>query len=234
MIRFIQNFIIFFLVSLVTTLWLPQIPFSSEPISRSFGRLSLGMTLSEVKTQIRTQEIEDTVKLLEEERFFYLPSVSARPGIEGVYCLFYRDRLYQIVKQYNANYTEKIRWKDFVSGHLKQYGKASKEREANIPIGEELQRMAPFAFKTVKLNGFLKLNRGKVWKDSATSLGIFEGKVSFMGERRYHGPPPVHPDKRQKVETHYIVIFSDNKTFRKVPKKEVPPREKEREGPIHI
>jgi hypothetical protein len=227
--RSLKKFPLFLLVILTLPLGVPQGSLSDEPISRSFGKLSLGMTLSDLTAKVRIQMIEDTVELLEEEKFYYVPSVSARPGIEGVYCLFYRDRLYQIVIQYNASYTDKIRWKDFVSDHLQRYGKASKEKEGEIPIGSVLEKMAPFAVKAIKLNGFLKLNRAMVWNDSSTSLGAFEGKVSFVGKKFFHGPPPVHPNNEQKVETHYNVIFSDNAAFMKVPKKKVLPKEKESE-----
>ncbi len=85
-----------------------------------------------------------------------------------------------------------------------------------------LLKMAPFAYTVIRMNGFFELTRGMVWTDQKTSLGVFEGKVVLRGERHFHGMPPAHPDREERVENHYIAVFSDNKVFKEVPKKKFP------------
>jgi hypothetical protein len=195
-----------FLVILIFVLCLPDQSLATGPISRSFGKLSLGMTLKDLEGVVEIHEIKEGLPhgfLNKGERLFQAPAVSGRRGIEGLYCLVYGDILYQIVIQYNRDYSSEITWEGFVAGILQRFGKPTRERGHGVENEEELEKLAPFALKGIGLTGLLQLDHVIVWDDHRTSLGLFKGKGTDL----------------QEIDTNYIAIYSDNAISDKVHEK---------------
>ncbi len=207
------------LVILLSLLCLPDQSLAKEPISRSFGKLSLGMTLKDLEGVIEFHEIKEGLPhgfLNKGERLFQIPALSGRRGIEGVYCFVYGGLLYQIVIQYNETYSSEIPWGRFVAGILQKFGKPTREMEKDVENEEELEKAASFAVKGIELTSLLELNHVIVWDDHQTSLGLFKGKGAGANGREHHRPSDPGQDEAQQIYSNYIVIYSDNAISNKV------------------
>lgn len=227
-----------FLAVLIVGFLSPNASFSQGPISRSFGKIELGSHIKQMEERVEFEALEEKdVRgvLGKGERFYYIPTVSARPGIEGVYGLFFEDTLYQIVIQYNARYSDDVSWGKFTEGMVQRYGKPDRKGENHQPKSKEFFVMAGFASKVIQVQGFQKIMDAQIWEDSETSLGVFQGRVTHREERRFHGPSPEDPKESPEIETNYIVIYSDRKLFEGLPRPEpAPDREDTEEDPLRL
>jgi hypothetical protein len=88
-------------------------------VTRSFSRITLGMSIQELQTLYETKEIASS-SLLTGERLFGIDGQF--PGVARVLCTFYLGKLFQIEVSYTPQFTRRVPWESFVEPVKKKYG----------------------------------------------------------------------------------------------------------------
>jgi len=103
------------LLVLVTAQW----AFAQITITRSFSKITLGMSIQELQAVYETKEIASS-SVLPGERLLGIDGQF--PGVTRVLCTFYLGKLFHIEVSYTPQFTRRVPWKTFVDPVKKKYG----------------------------------------------------------------------------------------------------------------
>ena len=103
-------------------LWTAQWGWAEIAINRSFAKITLGISIQELQASYKTQEIASSI-LRPGERLFGIDNQF--PGVERVWCTFYRGQLFRIEVSYTPEFAKRVPWKNFVDPVRKKYGEGT-------------------------------------------------------------------------------------------------------------
>lgn len=109
------NLLLITLVLLVIAQW----AWAQAVITRSFAKITLGMSVQELQSFYETKEIASS-SLLPGERLFGIDGQF--PGVNRIWCTFYRGKLFRIEVSYTPQFSKRVPWEIFVEPVKKKYG----------------------------------------------------------------------------------------------------------------
>ena len=146
-------------------------PEAAEPLDRSSGRLSLGMSVDALQKAVQVDEKKETyLSLAEGERFFVVRPVSLPPDVQNMDCKTFHGKLYKITVLYTPDFIAKTPWDILFSRYSDRYGKVPVKHER---LGER------------KMLDILR------WEDPQTIFILKRERTAPSSRSKSSPPPPV-------------------------------------------
>lgn len=119
------------IILLMAFLAIPQWVSAEITITRSFSKITLGMSIEALQATYEIKEIASS-SLLPGERFFGVDRQF--PRIDRVWCTFYLGKLFRIEFSYFPQYSQEVPWEEFVEFVKKGYGDGWSFESPNGPV----------------------------------------------------------------------------------------------------